>query len=29
VTAAAWLRWHEVLGRLREYAWAVCVRFGG
>jgi hypothetical protein len=26
VTAWAWLRWHEVLGCLREYAWTVCVR---
>ncbi len=26
VTTAAWLRWHEVLGCLRYYAWVVCVR---
>ena len=26
VITAAWLRWYEVLGCLREYAWAVCVR---
>ncbi len=26
VAAVAWVRWHEVLGCLREYIWTVCVR---
>jgi hypothetical protein len=25
VAGAAFLRWHEALGCLREYAWTVCV----
>jgi len=26
VAGAAWFRWHEVLGCMREYVWTVCVR---
>jgi hypothetical protein len=26
VCGVAWLHWHEVLGCLREYAWAGCVQ---